>query len=160
MEEDYCNDGKYRQHFRDDLKCSQAASIFFQKDVKVQERETFWPPGQTTLKLKAKYLLGCASANLVEKFRQAAVCDEEPRNKVRLLLISKQSSYRRLEYDLEGGQYRALKDFHSARDVFRMVEYEKCEENMQVSLQREVESLEEWSDDFEDAERLMFYFYA
>ena len=125
------------------------------------EREEFWPPGQTTLKLKAKYLLGCAAANQVQKFRQAAACEEEPRHKVRLLLVSSnQPSYRRLEYDLQAGQYRALKDFHSARDVFREVEYEKYEENMQDSLQREVGSLEEWSDDFEDAERLMFYFYA
>ena len=159
--EDYCNDGKYRQHFKDDLKCSQAASIFFQKDVKVLEREEFWPPGQTTLKLKAKYLLGCAAANQVQKFRQAAACDEEPSHKVRLLLVSSnQPSYRRLEYDLEASQYRALKEFHSARDVFRVVEYSKFEEDMEDSLQREVDSSEEWSDDFENAERLMFYFYA
>ena len=65
--EDYCTDGRYRQHFKDDLKCSQAASIYFQKTVNVEERELFWPPGQTTLKLKGKYLLGCAAVH-VSKF--------------------------------------------------------------------------------------------
>ena len=41
-----------------------------------------------------------------------------------------------------------------------MVEYSKYEEETADDLQREVGHGEEWSEEFENAERLMFYFYV